>query len=94
MQGGGTQGLPTGHAALGPVARQRSGAQRTALARSQRPKRRQGLEGVGKEGAPSLRLPLEHHRAALALVIPPGRGAAQGRGQLWHRQGPCDASRV
>src|SRR5437899_1702188 len=89
--GGGTQGPPpTGHVGLSPVARQRSVAQFTALARSQLPKRLKCFGAVGKEVEPSLRIPLDHHRATLDLVIHPVRGDAQRLGELRHCQGPCD----
>src|SRR6266700_7055896 len=88
-------GRPAGTAPGRPRgARRRSVAQRPAMARPYRRKRRQRLGAVGKEREPGLRLPLEHHRAALDLVIPPVWGDVQRLGELWHRQGPCDAARV
>jgi hypothetical protein len=64
------------------------------MARPPLPQRLQRLGAGGKASAPRRRLPLEHHRTALALGRPPVRGAAQRRRALRHRQGPCDAARV
>src|SRR5439155_10011996 len=88
-------GRPAGTAPGRPRgARWRSVAPRAAMARPSLPKRLQRLGAVGKERAPGLRLPLDHHRATLALVLHPVRGDAQRLGELWHRPGPADPSRV
>src|SRR3989442_15134603 len=79
---------------VGPAARRRSVAQRAQRARPQLPKRLQRLGAVGKEREPRLRIPLDHDRAALDLVIHPVRGDAQRLGELWHRQIPRDPAWV
>src|SRR5439155_5544006 len=79
---------------VGPAARRRSVALLAQMARPQLPKRLQRLGAVVKEIEPRLRIPLDHHRAALDLVIHPVRGDAQRLRQLRHRQVPYDASRV
>src|SRR5262249_40193804 len=62
---------------VGPTARRRSVAQLAQRACPQLPKRLQRLGAVGKEIEPRLRIPLDHHRAALDLVIYPVRGDTQ-----------------
>jgi hypothetical protein len=64
------------------------------MARPSLPQRRQRLGAVGTERAPGLRLPPEHDRAALALVLHPVWSATPRLGALWHRPGPRSLSRV
>src|SRR2546428_4052116 len=59
---------------VGPAARRRSVAPLAQRARPQLPKRLQRVGAVGKEREPGLRIALDHHRAALDLVIHPVRG--------------------
>jgi hypothetical protein len=56
------------------------------MACPQLPKRLKRLGAVGKEIEPRLRIPLDHYRAALALMLHPVRGDAQRFGQRRHRQ--------
>jgi hypothetical protein len=63
----------------GPAVRRRSVAQLAQMASPQLPQRLQRLGAVGKKIEPRLCIPLDHHRAALDLVIHPVRGDAQRR---------------
>jgi hypothetical protein len=62
---------------VGPAVRRHSVVQFAQMARPQLPKRLQRLRAVGKQIEPRLRISLDHHRAALDLVIHPVWGDAQ-----------------